>query len=169
MNPDERQPADDVQARTTPGTDPRVEELRREQEGRDERPLHSEQLPIENRPVADDREGRAFDPADREGRAFEPTDREGRAFEPTDRERGDQPAGVMSSELAGYRERMSEAQARFIDDPRAALQEAGTLVKEAIDRVMHQAAHGEGTDTEQMRVAMQRYRRLLETIAEPGR
>lgn len=159
MNPDERQPADDVQARTTPGTDPRVEELRREQEGRDERPLHSEQLPIENRPVADDREGRAFEPADREGRAFEPTDRE----------RGDQPAGVMSSELAGYRERMSEAQARFIDDPRAALQEAGTLVKEAIDRVMHQAAHGEGTDTEQMRVAMQRYRRLLETIAEPGR
>ncbi|MDQ6918295.1 MAG: hypothetical protein M3Z98_02930 [Candidatus Dormibacteraeota bacterium] len=75
-----------------------------------------------------------------------------------------QDSGMTRSELAGYRDRFTELQARFIDDPRAATDEACSLVKEAVDRMMDSMR--EGGDTERMRLAMRRYRTVLETIAE---
>jgi hypothetical protein len=85
--------------------------------------------------------------------------REGRTQEdPTHAE------GMSQSELTGYRDRFADLQTRFIDDPKGATDQAGTLVKEAVDRMMESMR--EGNDTERMRVGMQRYRQALETIVD---
>jgi hypothetical protein len=76
----------------------------------------------------------------------------------------DESRGMGQSELAGYRDRFADLQTRFIDDPRGATDQACSLVKEAVDRMMDSML--ETGDTEQMRVAMQRYRNVLETIAQ---
>jgi hypothetical protein len=56
----------------------------------------------------------------------------------------------------GYGARFEQLQARFIDEPGAAVEEAGSLVREAVDGVLS----GEH-DTERMRRLMQGYRDLL--------
>jgi hypothetical protein len=72
--------------------------------------------------------------------------------------------GMRQSELVGYRDRFADLQTRFIDDPKGATDQACSLVKEAVDRMMDSML--EAGDTEQMRMAMQRYRNVLETVAE---
>jgi hypothetical protein len=79
----------------------------------------------------------------------------------------DENRGMRQSELAGYRDRFADLQTRFIDDPRGATDQACSLVKEAVDRMMDSML--EAGDTEQMRMAMQRYRNVLETVAEQSR
>jgi hypothetical protein len=57
-------------------------------------------------------------------------------------------------------------QARFIDDPQAAVEGARSLVEEAVDRMMQtiRADLGDHADTEQMRLAIQRYREVMDRI-----
>jgi len=72
--------------------------------------------------------------------------------------------GMSPSELSGYHERFADLQTRFIADPKGATNQAGSLLKEAVDRLME--SMGEGGDTERMRLGMQRYRQALETIVD---
>lgn len=75
--------------------------------------------------------------------------------------------GVAWHEAEGYRTRFNQVQAEFIDNPKAAVEHAGQLVKEAIDRMMESTRQdaGDGNDTERMRLTLQRYRNLLEAVA----
>jgi len=72
--------------------------------------------------------------------------------------------GMSPSELSGYHDRFADLQTRFIDDPKGATNQAGSLLKEAVDRLME--SMGEDGDTERMRLGMQRYRQALETIVD---
>jgi creatinine amidohydrolase/Fe(II)-dependent formamide hydrolase-like protein len=72
--------------------------------------------------------------------------------------------GMSQSELTGYRDRFADLQAHFIDDPKGATDQAGSLLKEAVDRLMESMS--KGGDTERMRLGMQRYRHALETIVD---
>jgi len=82
------------------------------------------------------------------------------------------------SELGGYRSRWTEVQARFVDDPRGTVKEADALVNDVMQRLTQtftderallesQWSEGKEASTEDLRVAMQRYRsffaRLLST------
>ncbi|MGZ8600764.1 MAG: hypothetical protein ACXWX6_11275 [Actinomycetota bacterium] len=72
-------------------------------------------------------------------------------------------------ELSGYRTRWESVQVRFVDDPRGTVKEADTLVADLMQRLAQTFADEraslesqweQGTDasTEDLRVAMQRYR-----------
>lgn len=169
MNPEtqrtepERDARSDVDARTTPGTDPRVDELAREQESRREH--GGEQHGGDQHDHAQAGERRPDQRSEVEGRREDGRRDDGGAREVTPDQRASG-GGLARSEMAGYHDRMSDVQARFIDDPRGAVEQAGSLVKEAIDRLMEPMRHEGGADTEQMRVAMQRYRQMLESIIE---
>jgi len=73
-------------------------------------------------------------------------------------------------EFAQYRRRLEELQIGFIDEPRETVERTGSLVEEAIDRLMnglhsrmrqiHDQA-GQSDDTESYRQAMRRYREML--------
>jgi hypothetical protein len=62
-----------------------------------------------------------------------------------------------------YMTRFDQLQTRFIDEPREAVREAGTLVREAVDRLFN----GD-QDTEQLRRLMQGYRDLLTRLDDGG-
>ena len=59
--------------------------------------------------------------------------------------------------------RWSALQARFVDDPGAAVREAGELVQEAVRHLLHD--QGGTPDTEDLRSAFLRYRDLHRTLA----
>jgi hypothetical protein len=66
--------------------------------------------------------------------------------------------------MAEYRTRFEQIQAQFIDEPRGAVRSAQSLVEEAVNRMMQslqQTGATKDADTEQLRVAMKRYRDLL--------
>jgi hypothetical protein len=75
-----------------------------------------------------------------------------------------------------FQQRWREVQLRFVDDPRAAADEAQQLVAEALDRFSEAvtARKGEldgwqgadGADTERMRTVVRRYRKLLDRLLE---
>jgi hypothetical protein len=75
------------------------------------------------------------------------------------------------SDIDGYRRRWDELQAGFVDDPRAAADQADMLIGELVDRVsqrrrqLHDEFGGrtEG-DTESMRVAIQQYRAFFHVL-----
>jgi hypothetical protein len=74
-----------------------------------------------------------------------------------------------TSGMAEYRARFDEIQAQFIEEPRDAVRSAQLMVEEAVNRMMEglrQAGTGDGADTEQLRVAMMRYRNLLYQVTE---
>lgn len=92
-------------------------------------------------------------------------------------QRGTERAQVMPRhELQGYQSRFDRVQSEFIDDPKRALENAQSLVEEAVQRMMdainqelrqvREEASGNG-DTERLRNAMRRYRGLLEELAPP--
>jgi hypothetical protein len=73
------------------------------------------------------------------------------------------------NELGGYRSRWTEVQARFVDDPRGTVKEADALVNDVMQRLTQtftderaslesQWSEGKDASTEDLRVAMQRYR-----------
>lgn len=126
----------EIEARTTPGQDPQIEQAARQAE-----PEHGEEHPAARREEAATHA--AYD-------------------------RG---PGSGDTMLAAYRSRFTDAQARFIDDPKGAVEEARSVLEEAIDRFMdslHEAA-GDGGDTERMRVAMRRYRDVFDRLADTNR
>ena len=132
----------EVEMRTTPGHDPSIEDMTR----------------------APASEGR-HDPGPRETGE----ERGAPVHEPAARayDRGEPHTDGMGG-MDAYRNRLADAQSRFIDDPKGAVEEARSVVEEAVDRFMdslRRDVDGEG-DTESMRLAMQRCRDLLDRLAE---
>jgi len=86
-----------------------------------------------------------------------------------------EPSLFADDDLAGLRARWNEVQAGFVDDPRACVQKADGLVSdvvtrltsgftEARSRLEHQWGRGEEASTEDLRVALTRYRELFERL-----
>jgi hypothetical protein len=175
MNHDEE--TRDVEARTTPGHDPRVEQLAEEQEqSRAAEPAYGEAGTAREGAYGDERmheeapmhEGVHEGAPMREGAYSDRTMQERETQQPVAGQPYDRGVGSDGPMLEGYRGRLADAQARFIDDPRGAVQEAHSVVKEAVDRFMdsiNQDGGGEG-DTERMRLTMQRYREIFDRLAE---
>jgi len=72
-------------------------------------------------------------------------------------------------ELGAYRRRWNDVQARFVDDPRGTVKDADALVNDVMQRLTQtftdersslesQWSEGKDASTEDLRVAMQRYR-----------
>jgi hypothetical protein len=90
-----------------------------------------------------------------------------------------QPRSFMAiPDAQTYMRRFEAVQAEFIDEPRRAVEKAESLVSEAIDRMMdslkeelHRSrARTDGADqTEQLRIAMKRYRDILHSFGERER
>jgi hypothetical protein len=77
--------------------------------------------------------------------------------------------------MASLRQRWNDAQASFVDDPRNAVQQAHGLVTELVDELVQtftrertsleqQWSAGGNADTEQLRVALQRYRSFFNRL-----
>jgi hypothetical protein len=86
-----------------------------------------------------------------------------------------EPSLFADDDLAGLRARWNEVQAGFVDDPRACVQKADGLVSdvvtrltsaftEARSRLEHQWGRGEEASTEDLRVALTRYREFFERL-----
>lgn len=75
-----------------------------------------------------------------------------------------------------FQQRWREVQLRFVDDPRAAADEAQELVSEVLDRFSSAVTtrkseldgwrDADGADTERMRTVVRRYRKLLDRLLE---
>ena len=79
------------------------------------------------------------------------------------------------SDSSGLRSRWTEVQSAFVDDPRDCVQKADGLVAEVVDkltagfaeartRLEAQWARGEEASTEDLRVALKRYREFFERL-----
>lgn len=97
---------------------------------------------------------------------------------------GDAPAGAETStgralfaenELAGLRARWDSVQAGFVDDPKDCVHKADGLVSDVVDqltngfsearsRLEENWARGEEASTEDLRVALKRYRQFFERL-----
>jgi hypothetical protein len=80
-----------------------------------------------------------------------------------------------SDHLAGLRARWDNVQAGFVDDPRECVQKADSLVSDVVEqltsgfsharsRLEEQWARGEQASTEDLRVALKRYREFFERL-----
>jgi hypothetical protein len=78
-------------------------------------------------------------------------------------------------ELSGFHSRWTEVQAAFVDDPRDCVQKADGLVSDVVDRLTagfaqaragleEQWSRGEEVSTEDLRLALQRYRDFFERL-----
>jgi hypothetical protein len=76
---------------------------------------------------------------------------------------------------SGFRERWMEIQTGFVDEPRQAVEQADALVAQLMKRLAEtfaderakleaQWGHGENVSTEELRVALQRYRSFFERL-----
>jgi hypothetical protein len=79
------------------------------------------------------------------------------------------------NELAGLRARWDNVQAGFVDDPRECVQKAESLVSDVVEqltigfsharsRLEEQWARGEEASTEDLRIALKRYREFFERL-----
>ena len=79
------------------------------------------------------------------------------------------------SELSGLRSRWTEVQSTFVDDPRDCVQKADGLVADVVDkltsgfsaarsRLEEQWDRGEEASTEDLRIALKRYREFFERL-----
>jgi hypothetical protein len=80
-----------------------------------------------------------------------------------------------ADELSGLRSRWDEVQSGFVDDPRESVQKADGLVSDVIDqlttgfsevrsRLEERWARGEEASTEDLRLALKRYRAFFERL-----
>jgi len=77
-------------------------------------------------------------------------------------------------DVTRFREQWRELQAGFVDEPRGAVREADTLVSQMMDSLTAQLAEqkralqgeSDAVDTEQLRVALQRYRSLFDQMLQ---
>jgi hypothetical protein len=77
-------------------------------------------------------------------------------------------------DVTRFREQWRELQASFVDEPRGAVREADTLVSQMMDTLTSQLAEqkrvlqgeSDAVDTEQLRVALQRYRSLFDQMLQ---
>jgi hypothetical protein len=84
-----------------------------------------------------------------------------------------------TEEAEGFRSRWDGIQVRFIDEPRRCVQEADALVAEAINRLSESFARererleqqwdrGDNVSTEDLRLALQRYRSFFGRLMQAG-
>jgi len=160
----ERRPSEPIRDEPA-GTDPeaRSREIRDEMDGRRrDEPMTTNPGPA---PVTD---SRSTDP--RAADARNPMrERERTATTTNDRD------SIWPS-MGDYRRRFDEIQVQFVEEPEAAVKKAEALLKEAVDRVassMHErlsSIHGEvgdgKSDTERLRVTMQRLRRMIDSFEQ---
>lgn len=82
---------------------------------------------------------------------------------------------VPSEEAAGFREKWNTIQTRFVDEPRGSVEEADTLVADVMRRLTElfanersglerQWSRGDNVSTEDLRLAMQRYRSFFDRL-----
>lgn len=82
---------------------------------------------------------------------------------------------VQQEEAAKFRAKWNSLQTRFVDEPRGAVEEADTLVADVIRRVTElfsnersgleqQWSRGDNVSTEDLRLAMQRYRSFFDRL-----
>ncbi len=96
---------------------------------------------------------------------------------PRDRTAADTRAMPMFSadEAAGYRTRWEAVQTGFVDEPRKAVEEADSLVAQVIKRLSevfadertsleHQWDQGDKISTEDLRIALQKYRSFFDRL-----
>jgi hypothetical protein len=87
---------------------------------------------------------------------------------------GTQPL-LDEEQTGGYRRRWEQIQTAFVDEPRRAVQDADTLVAEVMQRLAETFARARGdlegqwsrggeVGTEELRVALQRYRSFFEVL-----
>jgi hypothetical protein len=80
-----------------------------------------------------------------------------------------------SSDAQSFRERWDRVQSKFVDDPRAAVEEADSLVADVTDSLTsrfaqqkstleQQWSQGDDAQTEDLRMTLQRYRTLFERL-----
>jgi hypothetical protein len=77
-------------------------------------------------------------------------------------------------DVTRFREQWRELQAAFVDEPRGAVREADTLVSQMMDTLTSQLTEqkrvlqgeSDAVDTEQLRVALQRYRSLFDQMLQ---
>jgi hypothetical protein len=78
-------------------------------------------------------------------------------------------------ELSGFRSRWDEIQSGFVDEPRQAVEQADALVADVVDRLTagfsearsrleEQWGKGEDASTEELRVALTRYRSFFKRL-----
>jgi hypothetical protein len=132
-------------------------------------------------PNRDDRE-REEEPVDDGGervdRSAEPDDDRGARAEASDRERaGGREALLDSDDTTRFRARWMEIQAVFVDEPRGAVEQADGLVAELMKHLAEtfarereglegQWTRGEDVSTEELRVALTRYRSFFDRLLE---
>lgn len=106
------------------------------------------------------------DPGTRDGTAALATQRSG--------DGGDAPL-LPEDSAAGYRDQWHECQASFVDEPRTAVQQADQLVADLVrdlatqfaderSRLEEQWSRGEEVSTEDLRLALQRYRSFFNRL-----
>jgi hypothetical protein len=82
---------------------------------------------------------------------------------------------LADNDLSGLRSRWDDVQAAFVDNPKECVQKADTLVAEVVDqlttgfsearsRLEAQWARGESASTEDLRVALKRYRDFFQRL-----
>jgi hypothetical protein len=82
---------------------------------------------------------------------------------------------LSNNDLSGLRSRWDDVQAAFVDNPKECVQKADTLVAEVVDqlttgfsdvrsRLEAQWARGESASTEDLRVALKRYRDFFQRL-----
>lgn len=93
-----------------------------------------------------------------------------------DRARGGRRDPLLpEDDTRGYRDRWEQIQARFVDDPRDSVQQADTLVMEVVQELQtsfgserqsleSQWQRGDDVQTEDLRVAFQRYRSFFDRL-----
>lgn len=92
-----------------------------------------------------------------------------------DRDEGSRDPLLPEERSAGYRDRWDEIQSRFVDDPRSSVEQADTLVIEVVQELQTmfgserntleaQWQRGDDVQTEDLRVALQRYRAFFDRL-----
>lgn len=92
-----------------------------------------------------------------------------------DDERADAPQLFERDESSGYQSRWETIQTNFVDDPRRTVEEADELVADVMrrlaesfaaerERLEQQWGRGEDVSTEDLRVALQRYRSFFQRL-----
>lgn len=101
-----------------------------------------------------------------------------RHVDPTASQRTDAPAGDSlfgERDLSELRSRWNDVQAGFVDDPRACVQKADSLVSSAVEQLTASFSHtrsrledqwsrGEEASTEDLRIALKHYRDFFDRI-----
>lgn len=109
-------------------------------------------------------------PAERAAGHASPVDHEGATDEPSTEK-----SLFPGDDLSSLRSRWDDVQAGFVDDPRACVQKADGLVSDVVEqltssfsvaraRLEEQWARGEDASTEDLRLALKRYREFFQKL-----